>query len=242
MPTLLTAGAETNRYVYTYSYPDGTPYYVGKGTGPRIREHYRNARKDEKAKTFVVKVTKGILASGQEPIIRKIVDSVDDEFSLFVEQEFIRKHGRRDIGTGILANCTDGGDGVFGVAPETKERMLSNLQNGAAYRFKKGQSPHNIGKPASQEAIEKMRRTKVGKKASEETRQKMREWQQANNKRRGVPHSEDAKRRISESKRGCSAPPATFLKWTCTCCGKVGVSVGAAKRWHFENCKFKEMK
>src|SRR5260370_35932500 len=31
-------------YVYTYSYPDGRVFYVGKGTGQRLFSHEREAR------------------------------------------------------------------------------------------------------------------------------------------------------------------------------------------------------
>jgi len=255
MPTTTLQAAPQNRYVYVYKLPDGAPYYVGKGTGPRMRDHIRNAKKmHQLAKTFVVKVTRGLLAKGQEPIIEKLITNIDDEFALLVEQEFISKYGRRDIGTGILTNCTDGGDAILNMSPETRAKIVANLKVvGGDYHFPKGMTPHNKGMPMSDEQKAKVSAATRGRKASPETIIKMKAWQSANNRRRGVVMSEETKQRISASKKGTVAywsmgPMSEERKakmkatmelqsWTCPHCMTQGKNKGTANRWHFSNCK-----
>lgn len=242
MPTTITAGAQdTSRYVYLYRKPDGTPFYVGKGTGWRFRQHYLDAKAGRKLDTFVKKVCAGLIKKGLAPRMEFIARGLDNEFAALIEQEAISKYGRIDLGTGTLANCTAGGDGAEDIAPQAKARRDASLAAiGVKTRFVKGARPHNYGVPSAPEAVERMRASKTGTKASEATKAKMRQWQQANNRRRGTVHTDEAKALISAAKKGCTPPPGTFEKWVCDCCGKAGVSIGAAKRWHFDNCKFKE--
>jgi ribosomal protein L37AE/L43A len=51
--------------------------------------------------------------------------------------------------------------------------------------------------------------------------------------RKGVPLSSEI---IDKIKTTHAANP-----WTCPNCGKVGLNKGAGKRWHFDNCKEKEL-
>ena len=115
-------------YTYTYSYPNGTPFYVGKGTKKRIINHMWDAKANRNTNKFHIRVIQKLLKNNEEPIIKKIVDGVDEEFAFFVEQEFISKYGKRTNGTGILTNNTDGGEGTSGInnikrTPEQIEAM-----------------------------------------------------------------------------------------------------------------------
>ena len=86
-------------YVYLYLREDGTPYYVGKGKDDRAFKR-RNMK-------YVQKPT------DESRIMIQSKDlSEEDAFTL--EKELIAKYGRKDIGTGILRNRTDGGDGPAG--------------------------------------------------------------------------------------------------------------------------------
>lgn len=95
-------------YVYMYLREDKTPYYVGKGSGKRAWC---------KAHTVAVpKDTQRILI---------LYDNLNEESSFKLEKYFISYYGRKDNGTGILRNLTDGGDGASGhiKSIETKAKI-----------------------------------------------------------------------------------------------------------------------
>lgn len=115
-------------YVYTYSYPDGTPFYVGVGTGRRMNVHLCDARAGRPDCNLIKqRVINKLLRTGCVPIVKKIIDGIDREFAQLVEQEFIAKHGRRDNKTGILTNMTDGADGGLGQSKEVNARKTAKI-------------------------------------------------------------------------------------------------------------------
>jgi hypothetical protein len=77
-----------------------------------------------------------LLRNNQEPVITRIVENVDEELALFIEEEFITKYGRRDLGTGVLTNLTNGGDGVSGfVRSEESKAKHSKSTTGTKHHF-----------------------------------------------------------------------------------------------------------
>lgn len=119
-------------YVYILSRPCGTPFYVGVGTGRRITNHRQEACAGGRShKTAVIRK---IVRSG-EFVRYNIVAWFDDWRDAAAEEvRLIALHGRADIGTGILANLTDGGEGAHGVkrSPETRA-LMSKLLTGRKF-------------------------------------------------------------------------------------------------------------
>ena len=88
-------------YVYQYVRDDGTPYYIGKGSGTRA---YSSHRRENGA---------DLLPKDKSKIIIVETNLTEDQANK-LEVELINHYGRKDIGTGILRNMTDGGEGAPG--------------------------------------------------------------------------------------------------------------------------------
>ena len=103
---------------YTYAYlrsktsktaEAGTPYYIGKGKkGRAYGYHRRTPVPKDKSKIIILK------------------ENLSEQEAFTHEKEMILFYGRKDLGTGILMNWTDGGEGTSNPSQETRRRMMEN--------------------------------------------------------------------------------------------------------------------
>lgn len=99
-----TTNLPSEHYVYAYLRPDGSPYYIGKGTNKRAWQHGKNEILPHKDKSNIVILEHNLTEIG----------------ALALERRMVNWYGRKDLGTGILRNKTDGGDGATGIIPWNK--------------------------------------------------------------------------------------------------------------------------
>ncbi len=132
---------ETPNRFYTYAYlrEDGTPYYIGKGNGRRAYFRHRSGLKPPKDLSRIIFLKKNI--------------TEDEAFKH--EIYMISLFGRKDLGTGILHNRTDGGEGTSG-------RIISEeLRRKRSENFRGEKNP--LRNP---EIVEMRRKMQIGKKLS----------------------------------------------------------------------------
>ena len=161
-------------YYYTYAYlrEDKTPYYIGKGKGNRAYKKHR----------------KGIGVPKDKSRIIFLKQNLTEEEAFRHEIYMIAVFGRKDLGTGILHNLTDGGDGASGYvfSEETKRKQSEAHKGNTTW----------LGKTHSEETKRKMSDTRKGKTHSEETKRKQSEA------KKGKTFSEESKRKMSEAHKG----------------------------------------
>jgi hypothetical protein len=114
-------------YVYTYAYPDGRVFYVGKGARDRIHRHERDALLSRNINPYKENVIRKILAGGDQVIKTKLAYFQRHEEALEYEIALIFFLNATDS----LTNLTPGGDGQIGVVfTEEHRHKLSEAQKG----------------------------------------------------------------------------------------------------------------
>jgi hypothetical protein len=129
-------------YTYAYLREDGTPYYIGKGKSGRINSSLHNINlPPENRRIFLKK-------------------NLTDEEARKHEIYMIAILGRKDLGTGILRNMTNGGEGCSGrfFSEETKRKI----------------SESNKGKVFTEEHKKKLSDSKKGKVLTEKHKENIR--------------------------------------------------------------------
>jgi group I intron endonuclease len=111
-------GTKPGKYIYDDISFDYEPFYVGKGTGGRLK----SSLLDRESPFKVNKINK-IKKLGGEVITLKLYENLENIDSLEIEKLLIKKIGRRDLGLGTLVNQTDGGDGRL-KSPHSDETKL----------------------------------------------------------------------------------------------------------------------
>jgi hypothetical protein len=212
-------------YTYAYLREDRTPYYIGKGKEDRIYSKQKNI-KPPKDKSRIIFLKQNLT-----------------EVEAFKHEKYmIAVFGRKDLGTGILHNRTDGGEGTSGGihSPETKQKMSA---------AQKGEKNHNYGKTLSPETRAKISAATKGKTCSPETKEKMSAVQKGenhpfygkshtpetrakmsaalkgeNNPRYGKSHKPEARAKISAARKGKNNP-MYGKKWWNDGCGNCKIMI-----------------
>lgn len=139
-------------YVYAWLKPCGTPFYIGKGRGRRDKVTARN-------NPIFSNILNKIKRSGEEPLVIRVHQDIAEDEAFELERSLIRQYGRKNNGTGILANLTDGGEGPSGaVVSEESRRKKSIAMSGV---------------PKSAEHVEKVAAAQRGKKMSKKRHDKL---------------------------------------------------------------------
>lgn len=172
-------------YTYLWLREDGTPFYVGKGSGNRAYE-------------------KRTHRLSPPPKDRILIQEFPDEASTFIAEEFlIRLYGREDLSEGCLLNLTDGGEnpplkkrGCKGPSDEARRKISETLK-------RKGiKPPSRLGCKASNETKKKQSISLMGHKQppqSEEQRRCHVLRMKGKTYHKGFKNSDASKRKMSES-------------------------------------------
>jgi len=187
-------------YTYAYLRKDRTPYYIGKGAGNRVYSKNHNINLPPKERILFLK------------------QNLTEQEAFKHEKYMITVLGRKDLGTGILHNKTDGGEGASGyIHSEDARKRIGQSSRGRGngktwWHDADGNSkrcaecPGEGWSPGVGEIIKSKisKSTKgensywYGKKHSSETKKKFSERKGTNSYWYGRKLSQETKKKLSE--------------------------------------------
>ena len=196
-------------YVYAYlRKKDLTPYYIGKGKNNRAyRKHNVPVPRN---RSMIVFLETGLTNIG----------------ACALERRYIKWYGRKDLGTGILRNRTDGGEGTPGIlhTVERNQKISKKLKGRiVSDSTRKRLSDAHVGKQTGSN------NGMFGKTHSEKVKNQHSVRMTGNKNSLGNKHSDETKKKLSIKAK------SRELK-TCPYCG-ISCSGSNYIRWHGDNCK-----
>jgi hypothetical protein len=163
----------TTRFAYIHCRPDGTPFYVGKGSLRRARHfgarnpHYRCVA----AKYGVANLLYGVM------------ECSDDDTAFALEVGLIKCLRRANA---KITNRTSGGEGARDPSPETRQKLSEAAKKrGVSVACQKAKVDAKRGKPLTDKHKELLRAQQLGRVFTEEHRKNI----SVGAKRRGVLRS-----------------------------------------------------
>ena len=146
----------TRYFVYIHQRPDGTPFYVGKGTrvrayaftAPRRNPHYKNI----------------IAKYGRDNIKVELIECVSEADAFAKEIETIAAFRNQGV---ALVNMTEGGEGTSGFSqPDSVKKAVAeaNRKRIITDELRRRISEGGKGRVVSAETGEKIRQNLLGKK------------------------------------------------------------------------------
>jgi hypothetical protein len=135
-------------YTYLWLREDGTPYYVGKGSGNRaFISAYHNVHKPADDARILVQ------------------DFPSEEDAFAAEIFLISYYGRLDLETGCLRNRTEGGDGVRGaIRTQSHNRKIAEALSGRRHSEQQNQKNREAAHRQFANPIARRKASEVSKK------------------------------------------------------------------------------
>jgi hypothetical protein len=180
-------------YVYAYLRNDGTPYYIGKGSGYRAWVKHTINRPKNRNNIIILE------------------NNLSEVGAFALERRMISWYGRKDLGTGVLRNLTEGGEGGAGRV-DTEETKLLKSQN----RKGKGSMPGN-------------KNSMFGRKHTDKVKKDHSKRMLGNKNSLGRVLEQHSLDKMSNSAK--NRP-----RGVCNSCG-FECNLSHLKRWHGINCK-----
>ena len=170
-----------NYYTYAYLRKDGTPYYIGKGKNYRINSKQRNIKKPRDNSRIIF-----------------LKQNLTEEHAFKHEKYMIAIFGRKDLGTGVLHNRTDGGEGNSGRTLNEKTKKKIGEANKISLKGRK--IPEEVRQKQSNTWKEKLKNNPRPMSFYEKNLKKMAE-RNKNDKEKHKRHSEMMKGRTSPNRK-----------------------------------------